>query len=116
MSHQPRAVHHGGRRFTYAELAERCRRLSSALAGAGVEPGDVVAVLAPNIPEMLEAHYGAPMASAILLTINIRLDAAAIGFILRHSGAKLLLVDREFVSVARVALAGMEQPPPVIDM
>jgi fatty-acyl-CoA synthase len=110
------AVIHGARRFTYAEMAERSHRLASALRGAGIAPGDVVAVLAPNIPEMLEAHYGVPMAGAVLLTVNIRLDAAAIGFILRHSGAKLLLVDREFVSVARVALAGMEQPPPVIDI
>ena len=99
------AVIHGARRFTYAEMLERCRRLASALAGSGVSPGDTVAVLAPNIPEMLEAHYGVPMAGAVLLTINIRLDAAAIGFVLRHSGAEVLLVDREWGAVARAALA-----------
>ncbi len=113
---QRTAVIHGARRFTYAEMAERSRRLASALRGAGLGPGDVVAVLAPNIPEMLEAHYGVPMAGAVLLTINIRLDATAIGFILRHSKAKLFLVDREFAGVARVALAGMDSPPPVIDI
>ncbi|TCZ53374.1 acyl-CoA synthetase [Roseicella aquatilis] len=110
------AVIHGARRLTYAQMAERSHRLAAALRGAGIAPGEVVAVLAPNIPEMLEAHYGVPMAGAVLLTINIRLDAAAIGFILRHSGAKLLLVDREFAPVARVALAGLEAPPPVIDI
>src|SRR3954452_7550158 len=110
------AVIHGARGYTYAQLAERSRRLASALRGAGIAPGDVVAVLAPNIPEMLEAHYGVPMAGAILLTINIRLDAAAIGFILQHSQAKLLLVDREYTGVAGVALAGMEAPPPVVDI
>ena len=110
------AVIHGGRRFTYAELAERCRRLSSALAGAGVEPGDVVAVLAPNIPEMLEAHYGVPGAGAVLLTVNIRLDAAAVAFILRHSGARVLLVDREWGAVARAALAEVPEPPRVVEI
>ncbi len=98
------AVIHGRRRTTYAEMAERCRRLASALRRAGVGTGDVVAVLAPNTPEMLEAHYGVPMAGAVLLTINIRLDTAAVGFILRHAGAKLLLVDREFTRVARGAV------------
>ncbi|MFZ4405943.1 MAG: acyl-CoA synthetase [Paracraurococcus sp.] len=110
------AVIHGARRHTYAQFAERSRRLAAALQGAGIRPGDVVAILAPNIPEMLEAHYGVPMAGAVLLTINIRLDAAAIGFILQHSGAKLLLVDREFTGVAGVALAGLESPPPVVDI
>jgi fatty-acyl-CoA synthase len=110
------AIIHGARRTTYAQMADRSRRLASALRGAGIAPGDVVAVLAPNIPEMLEAHYGVPMAGAILLTINIRLDAAAIGFILQHSQAKLLLVDREYTGVAGVALAGMDAPPPVVDI
>ena len=110
------AIIHGARRTTYAQMADRSRRLASALRGAGVAPGDVIAVLAPNIPEMLEAHYGVPMAGAILLTINIRLDAAAIGFILQHSQAKLLLVDREYTGVAGVALAGMDTPPPVVDI
>ena len=98
------AVIHGARRFTYAEMLERSRRLAAALAAAGVGPGDTVAVLAPNIPEMLEAHYGVPMAGAVLCTVNIRLDAPAIGFILRHSGAKVFLVDREWAHTARAAL------------
>jgi len=105
------AVIHGARRFTYAQMLDRCRRLASALGRAGVVPGDTVAILAPNIPEMLEAHYGVPMAGAVLCTINIRLDSAAIGFILRHSGAKLFIVDREWAPVARVALASLRTRP-----
>jgi fatty-acyl-CoA synthase len=110
------AVIHGARRYTYAQMAERSRWLASALNRAGVAPGDVVAVLAPNTPEMLEAHYGVPMAGAVLMTVNIRLDAAAIGFILQHSGAKFFLVDSEFAATARVALASLPQPLPVVDI
>ncbi|MDB5374751.1 MAG: hypothetical protein JWP04_3393 [Belnapia sp.] len=107
------AVVHGARRYTYAQMAERSRRLASALRRAGVGPGDVVAIMAPNTPEMLEAHYGVPMAGAVLLTVNIRLDGPAIGFILRHSGAKFLFVDREFTRIVRAAVpAGL----PVVDI
>ena len=79
------AIVHGERRITYAGMLTRCRRLASALARAGVGKGDTVAILAPNIPEMLEAHYAVPGLGAVLCPINTRLDAAAIGFILRHS-------------------------------
>ena len=61
--------------------------------------GDTVAIMAPNIPEMLEAHYAVPMLGAVLCSINIRLDAAAVAFILQHSEAKVVLVDREFAAV-----------------
>jgi 3-(methylthio)propionyl---CoA ligase len=108
------AVVHGARRFTYAEMLDRCRRLASALARAGVAPGDTVAVLAPNTPEMLEAHYGVPMAGAVICTVNIRLDAPAVAFILRHSGAKVFLVDREWAAVAQAALAELPDPPLVV--
>ncbi len=107
-------VVHGARRLTYAAMFARCRRLASALARAGVGPGETVAVLAPNIPEMLEAHYGVPMAGAVLCTVNIRLDAPAIGFILRHSRSRVFLVDREWAAVARAALAELPDPPLVI--
>jgi fatty-acyl-CoA synthase len=108
------AVIHGQRRFTYGEMAQRCRRLASALSRAGVAPGDAVAILAPNTPEMLEAHYGVPMAGAVLCTVNIRLDAPAIAFILRHGAAKVFLVDREWAPVATAALAELPDPPRVI--
>ena len=93
------AVIHGERRTTYAQLFERSRRLASAMQRAGVQKGDTVAIMAPNIPEMLEAHYAVPMLGAVLCSINIRLDAAAVAFILRHSEATLVLVDREFAAL-----------------
>lgn len=110
------AVIHGDRRITNAEMLQRCRRLASALAQAGVGKGDTVAILAPNIPEMLEAHYAVPMLGAVLCSINIRLDATAVGFILRHSEAKVLLTDREFSGTVAPALAQLDASPLVIDI
>ena len=101
------AVIHGERRVTYAQFLERSRRLASSLAQAGVGRGDTVAIMAPNTPEMLEAHYAVPMLGAVLCAINIRLDAPAVGFILRHSEAKVVLADREFARVMRPALDGL---------
>ena len=98
------AVVHGPVRYTYAELYKRCRRLASALTNLGVVAGDTVAVLAPNIPAHLEAHFGVPMTGAVLNAINTRLDASAIAFILDHGEAKVLLVDPELSDVARAAL------------
>ncbi len=89
------AVIYAERRYTYAQFFDRARRLASALANVGIGKGDTVAIMAPNIPEMLEAHYAVPMLGAVLCSINIRLDAAAVGFILQHSEAKIVLVDGE---------------------
>jgi fatty-acyl-CoA synthase len=123
VSFLPRAAHvwgkriaiiHGARRITYAAFFERSRRLASALRHAGVAPGDVVAALLPNIPEMLEAHNGVPMAHAVLCPINTRLDAATVRFILDHSGARILLLDREFAALVNTALEGLENPPRII--
>ena len=110
------AVVHGTGRTTYSELGRRCRRLAGALASRGVGLGDTVAVLAPNVPALLEAHYGVPMTGAVLNAINARLDAATVGFILRHSGAKVFLVDRDCAAVARAAVEGLEDKPLVIDL
>jgi fatty-acyl-CoA synthase len=110
------AVIHGERRITYAQFLERARRLASALSGAGVGKGDTVAIVAPNIPEMLEAHYAVPMLGAVLCPINTRLDAAAVTFILRHGEAKVLLADRDLGRVVIPALAAMTKPPLVIDI
>src|SRR5215475_3817344 len=93
------AVIYAERRYTYAQFFERARRLASTLAHAGIGKGDSVAIMAPNIPEMLEAHYAVPMLGAVLCSINIRLDAGAVAFILKHSEAKLVLVDREFAAM-----------------
>jgi fatty-acyl-CoA synthase len=110
------AVIHGERRYTYAAFLERSRRLASALSRAGVGKGETVAIMAPNIPEMLEAHNGVPMLGAVLCPINTRLDAAAIAFILEHGEAKVLLTDREHSAVVARALAQLAKPPLVIDI
>lgn len=105
------AVVYGGRRYSYRQLHQRSRALASALERVGVQPGERVAILAPNIPEMLEAHYGVPGAGAVLVCINIRLEARSIAFILRHCAAKVLICDREFGALAHQALAMLESPP-----
>ena len=102
--------------FTWSETYARCRRLASALARRGIGAGDCVAVFAPNIPALYEASFGVPMLGAVLNAINVRLDPAAIAFILEHGEAKVLLTDREFSSVAALALARMKNPPLVIDI
>jgi len=89
------AVVHGSRRYTYRQLAERVNRLASALRAVGLQKHDRVAFICPNIPPMLEAHYGVPAAGGILVAINTRLSSDEIGYILRHSGSKFLFVDAE---------------------
>ena len=99
------AVIDGPRRFTYRELQQRARRLASALSRRGIGAGDTVAIMAPNIPAMIEAHFGVPMAGAVLNCLNIRLDAPTIAFCLAHGEAKLVLVDRQFLNVVVNALS-----------
>ena len=91
------AVVHGDRRITYRELDERVNRLASALILAGIAPGDRVAFLAPNIPPLLEAHYGVPAAGAVLVTINTRLGRDEVAYILRHCGARMVFADHELL-------------------
>ena len=110
------AVVHGDTSYTYADFAARCRRLASALAGRGVGLGDTVAVMAPNSPPMLEAHYGVPMIGAVLNALNFRLDANSIAFILNHGEAKVLLTDRELSPVIKDALAELGRDIIVIDI
>jgi fatty-acyl-CoA synthase len=110
------AVVHGARRYTYAQFHARCRRLASALARRGIGRGDTVAVMAPNVPELLEAHYGVPMTGAVLNPLNYRLDGRSLAFILEHGEARLLITDREFSSTIAAALKLMKRPPPVIDI
>src|SRR5271169_3748798 len=110
------AVIDGAARFTYSELYSRCRRLADALRRRGIGRGDTVAVMAPNVPALLEAHYGVPMAGAVLNALNYRLDARSIAFMLEHGRAKLLITDREFSETVERALALLERPIPVIDI
>jgi fatty-acyl-CoA synthase len=111
---KPAVVH--GRSYSYREFAERCRRLASALARRGIGAGDCVAVLAPNVPALLEAHYGVSMVGAILNALNVRLDPAAIAFILEHGEAKAVIVDCELAPVMSEALTRIEREPLVIDI
>ncbi|MBT6094206.1 MAG: acyl-CoA synthetase [Rhodospirillaceae bacterium] len=110
------AVIHGDQRFTYAEFGKRCRRLASALRGRGIGKGDTVAIMSPNIPPMLEAHWGVPMTGAVLNALNFRLDAPTIAFILNHGEAKVLITDKEFSAVIKDALAELGRDITVIDI
>src|SRR5215472_15777277 len=110
------AVAYGERRYSWRAMLERCRRLAAALAARGLGRGDTVAVMAPNTPEALEAHFGVPMAGAVLNALNIRLDAETIAFILRHGEAKVLITDTEFSPVIKEALARVDAKPLVIDI
>ncbi|WP_371424624.1 acyl-CoA synthetase [Tardiphaga sp.] len=103
-----------GRRFTWAQTYERCRRFASFLTGRGIGRGDTVAAMLPNLPAMNEVHFAVPMAGAVLNALNIRLDAAAIAFQLDHGGARLLLVDPEFSGVISEALTLMTGPKPAV--
>ncbi|MEM5398985.1 MULTISPECIES: acyl-CoA synthetase [Paraburkholderia] len=97
------AVVHGEVRRNWRETYARTRRLASALAQAGIGRGDTVAALLPNIPAMVEAHFGVPMLGAVLNTLNTRLDVATMLFMLRHGEAKALIVDTEFAALAQRA-------------
>ncbi|SDF61844.1 AMP-binding protein [Sulfitobacter delicatus] len=108
------AVIYGDHRATYAQYHDRCTRLASVLASIGVTPGDVVATLIPNLPAQAEAHFGVPACGAVLNTINIRLDAGTVAYILDHGEAKVLLVDSEFLDLAESACAKMDGPPPAL--
>ncbi|MGH7117017.1 MAG: AMP-binding protein, partial [Stellaceae bacterium] len=110
------AVVHGEIHFSYRQLYARCRRLADALRRRGIQPGDTVAVMAPNVPALLEAHYGVPMAGAVLNALNYRLDARSIALILAHGEAKLLIADREFAPVVATALTELARPLPLIEI
>lgn len=110
------AVIHGSRRFTWRETAQRCRRLASAIAQLGLGRGDVVAIIAPNVPALYECHFGVPMSGATLLTLNTRLDVDTTAYILMHANAKLLLCDSEFAPLIAQVQAHLPQPIPVIDV
>ena len=103
-----------GRRFTWSQTYERCKRFASFLAKRGIQRGHTVAAMLPNIPAMNEAHFAVPMAGGVLNALNIRLDAASIAFQLDHGGAKIILVDPEFGGVISDALGLMKGPRPLV--
>jgi len=110
------SVVYGARHDTWGETYARCRRLASGLAALGVARGDTVAAMLANTPEMVEMHFGVPMAGAVLNTLNTRLDAEALAFMLQHGGAKVVVCDTEYAPVMRAALARLAAPPRVIDV
>ncbi|MGU9957025.1 MAG: acyl-CoA synthetase [Arenicellales bacterium WSBS_2016_MAG_OTU3] len=109
------AIVHGELRQSWGETYERCKRFSSALTNIGVGKGDTVAVMAPNVPMIFEAHFGVPMAGAILNTLNVHLDAQTLGFILNHGEAKVLITDTGFADVITRALQFVDHAITVID-
>jgi fatty-acyl-CoA synthase len=110
------AIIHGKLKRTWSETYKRCVLLASALKKRGIKKGDTVAVMLPNIPAMVEAHFGIPMCGAIINAINIRLDPDSVSFMIQHGEAKIILVDREFSEVISQAILRMENPPVVIDV
>lgn len=110
------AIIHGSIRRSWRETERRCRRLAYALKRRGIGKGDTVAVLAPNIPELLECHFAIPMAGAVLNANNIRLDAKTIAYILDHSNASVFLLDTELSPLAAQALKIAQTSPLVVDI
>ena len=110
------AVVHGDRQITYRDLHAMVTRLASALVKRGIRKGDTVSILAPNIPEMLAAHYAVPLIGAVLNSINTRLDAPTIAFILEHGESKFVISDKELNPVMEEALAQLGKTLPVIDI
>jgi len=108
------SVIQGDRQYTWAETYQRCRRLASALSGLGIGKNDTVAVMLPNTAPMFEVHFGVPMAGAVLNTLNTRLDAETLAFMLQHSEARVLITDLEYSGVIRSALELMEGRKPLI--
>ena len=103
-------------RRNWQQTYARCRRLADALARRGLGRGDTVAVLLANTPEMVEMHFGVPMAGCVLNAINTRLDPPSIAFMLEHGEAKLFFVDREFAPAAKAAVAQLQRPLEIIDV
>ena len=110
------AVIHGDWQLTWREVYARCRRLASALSRRGIGEGDTVAAMLPNVPAMYEMHFGVAMTGAVLNTLNTRLDAETIAFMLEHTGAKVLVTDREFSVTVERALSRLKNRPLVIDV
>jgi len=110
------AIIHGKRRITWREKYNRCRQFANQLQKLGIGKNDTVSVLLPNVPAMIEAHFAVPMAGAVLNTLNTRLDAKTLAFMLEHAESKVLLVDPEFTALATEALALVSQDIYVIDV
>lgn len=109
------AIVHGTQRIDYSRLYARCRQLASALRLIGIGKDDTVTVMLPNVPPMIEAHYGVPMTQAVLHSLNTRLDAAVIAFQMDHADTRVVITDREYAPIMKEALALATVRPVVID-
>jgi fatty-acyl-CoA synthase len=109
------AIVHGSQTFTYAEFYARARRLASALSKLGIGKNDTVSVMLPNVPAMLEAKFGVPMTQAVLHSMNTRLDAANIAFMIDHAETKVLITDTEFSGIISEALKMTSRRPVIVD-
>ncbi|WP_108660892.1 AMP-binding protein [Acuticoccus kandeliae] len=105
---------HGDRSMSWGDFDRRVRRLAAGLVARGIGAGDVVAILAPNIPAFLEANYAVPMAGAILLPLNTRLDAGTLAYSLQHAEARMVLVDSELTALLGEAVAKLETRPEIV--
>jgi len=110
------ALVYGDTRYTYEQYHTRISQFASALTSLGVQSGDVVATLLPNIPAQVEAHFAVPATGAILNTINMRLDPDTVAYIFEHGGAKVVLVDTQFLPLAEAAIANMKMPPQIVEV
>ena len=110
------AVVYESRKYTWSEVYKRCIKFASALDKLGIKTGDTVSVLAFNTPEIFEAHYSIPMVGAVINAINTRLDSKTISYILNHSEAKVLIVDRQFHDVVKKALEEVNSKITIIDI
>ena len=110
------ALVYESRSYTWTEVYKRCTKFASALEKIGIGEGDTVSVMAFNTPEIFEAHYSVPMTGAVLNTINSRVDAKTVAYILDHSEAKVLIVDRQLHSVIEKALSQIKSKPIIIDI
>ena len=110
------AIIYKKRTYTWSQVYERAIKFASALVKHGVKKGDTVSIMAANTPELFEAHYSVPMTGAVLNTINTRLDAKTVSYILDHAEAKVLIVDRQLHSVINKALENVKSKPLIIDI
>ena len=108
------AVIYNNRRYTWSQTRARCTRVASSLAARGLGKNDTVSVFAFNTPEMFEAHFAIPMAGAVLNTINTRLDAATVSYIIDHGESKLFIVDRQLWPVLETALKTSQLQPEIV--
>ena len=110
------AAVYGNRKYTWLDIYKRATKFASALEKIGVGNGDTVSIMACNTPELFEAHYSIPMTGAVINAINTRLDSKTVAYILEHSDAKVLIVDRQFHKIIKKALEIVKRKITIIDI